>query len=116
MFKALSDETRIRILNLLKNGELCACDIEDVLFIKQSNASRHLNKLKAAELIIAAKKSQWVYYSLNNEINVKYPFIQMIIEDELRKINICEGDIERLIQHKASGASCEQRIKRPLKS
>ncbi len=46
LFKALADETRIRMLNLLKNGELCVCDIEEVLDIQQSNASRHLNKLK----------------------------------------------------------------------
>jgi ArsR family transcriptional regulator, arsenate/arsenite/antimonite-responsive transcriptional repressor len=39
IFKALADENRIRILNLLKNGELCVCDIEAVLGIKQSNAS-----------------------------------------------------------------------------
>lgn len=112
LFKALADETRIRILNLLENGELCVCDIEEVLDIQQSNASRHLNKLKLAGLIISAKKSQWVYYRLNNEIFIKYPFILEIINDELRKINICESDIERLTQHKASGSFCEQRNKR----
>ncbi|MDD3364353.1 MAG: metalloregulator ArsR/SmtB family transcription factor [Syntrophomonas sp.] len=113
LFKALADETRMRILNLLKNGELCVCDIEDVLDIQQSNASRHLNKLKVAGLIISAKKSQWVYYRVNDEIIIKYPFIIGIINDEFGKINICEDDIERLTQHKASGASCEKRMKRP---
>ncbi len=113
LFKALADETRIRILNLLRNGELCVCDIEEVLDIQQSNASRHLNKLKLAGLIISAKKSQWVYYRLNNEIVIKYPFILEIINNELGKINICESDIERLTQHKASGSFCEQRNKRP---
>lgn len=106
LFKALADETRIRMLNLLKNGELCVCDIEEVLNIQQSNASRHLNKLKWARLIVSNKKSQWVYYRMNNEIIIKYPFIQDIINDELLKINICKDDMERLIKHKASGASC----------
>lgn len=43
-FKALADENRIRILNLLRSDELCCCDIESVLGIKQSNASRHLSR------------------------------------------------------------------------
>lgn len=53
--KSLADENRIRILNLLKNEELCVCDIEAVLGIKQSNASRHLNKLKMAGIIASEK-------------------------------------------------------------
>ncbi|MCO5382960.1 MAG: metalloregulator ArsR/SmtB family transcription factor [Methanosarcina barkeri] len=55
IFKSLADENRIRILNLLRNGELCVCDIEAVLGVKQSNASRHLNKLKMAEIIVSEK-------------------------------------------------------------
>ena len=56
IFKALADENRIRILNLLRNGSLCVCDIEAVLNINQSNASRHLNKLKTAKIILSEKK------------------------------------------------------------
>ena len=111
LFKALADETRIRMLNLLKNSELCVCDIEEVLNIQQSNASRHLNKLKSAGLIVSEKKSQWVYYRINDKILMKYPFIQEIISDELLKINICGDDMERLIKHKASGFSCEKQGK-----
>ena len=47
IFKAFGDETRIRILNLLRNSEMCVCEIEAILGINQSNASRHLNKLKS---------------------------------------------------------------------
>ena len=112
LFKALSDETRVRILNLLKTGELCVCDIETILNIQQSNASRHLNKLKRAGLITSSKKSQWVYYRINKDIMVKHPFIQGIFNDELLKMNMCKDDSERLIKHKASGASCERVNKR----
>jgi ArsR family transcriptional regulator len=108
LFKALSDETRIRILNLLRTGELCVCDIETILNIQQSNASRHLNKLKWAGLIVSSKKSQWVYYRINKEIITKYPFIEAIINDELSTMNILREDAERLIKHKASGTSCER--------
>ena len=55
IFKALADGNRIRILNLLRSGELCGYDIELVLGVKQSNASRHLNRLKMAEIIVSKK-------------------------------------------------------------
>ena len=107
IFKALADETRIRMLNLLRYGELCVCDIEMVLDIQQSNASRHLNKLKLAGLIVSEKKSQWVYYQFNKDVFIEYPFLTMIINDEVSKISICQQDIVRLDQHKAQGNSCD---------
>ena len=107
IFKALADETRIRMLNLLRYGELCVCDIEIVLDVQQSNASRHLNKLKLAGLIVSEKKSQWVYYQFNQDVFLKYPFLTMIVNDELSNISICEQDLVRLDQHKAKGNSCD---------
>ena len=106
IFKALADENRIRILNLLRNGELCVCDIETVLRIKQSNASRHLNRLKIAEIIVSEKKSQWVYYRLKDETFVKFPFLSIIINDEVGKISVCKEDLKLLEKVKASGRSC----------
>ena len=86
IFKALADKNRIRILNILRNGELCGCDIEAVLGIKQSNVSRHLNRLKIAGIIDSDKKSQWVYYQLNDKIFQIFPFLSIIINDEIEKI------------------------------
>jgi ArsR family transcriptional regulator len=111
LFKALADENRIRILALLTHGELCVCEIEEILKIQQSNASRHLNKLRLAGLITSEKKSQWVFYSLNDNIFVKYPFIHMILEAEFGKISACKFDYERLINYKESGMTCEQLAK-----
>ena len=107
MLKALADENRIRILNLLRNDELCVCDIEAVLGIKQSNASRHLNRLKIAGIIVSEKKSQWVYYRLKDDIFVKFPFVSIIINDEVQKISICKKDLELLKKIKTSGRSCD---------
>ncbi|MDW5550431.1 metalloregulator ArsR/SmtB family transcription factor [Methanosarcina sp.] len=107
ILKALADENRIRILNLLKNRELCVCDIEAVLGIKQSNTSRHLNKLKIAGIIVSVKKSQWVYYRLNDSTFQKFPFLSMIISDEVEKINICKDDLVLLEKLKASDRRCE---------
>ncbi len=107
ILKALADENRIRILNLLRNGELCVCDIEAVLGIKQSNASRHLNRLKMAEIIVSEKKSQWVYYRLKDDTFAKFPFLSIIINDEVGKIDVCKKDLELLEKIKASGRSCD---------
>ena len=107
ILKALADDNRIRILNLLRNDELCVCDIEDVLGIKQSNASRHLNRLKVAGIIDSEKKSQWVYYRLKDETFVKFPFLSIIINDEVGKISVCKEDLKLLKKIKASGRSCD---------
>lgn len=107
ILKALADENRIRILNLLKNGELCVCDIEDVLGIKQSNASRHLNRLKIAGIIASEKKSQWVYYRLNDPIFLRFPFLSLVINDEIEKISICKDDLALLEKLKASSRVCD---------
>jgi len=107
ILKALADENRLRILNLLINGELCVCDIETVLGIKQSNTSRHLNRLKIAGIITSQKKSQWVYYRLNDETFKNFPFISVIINDEMEKIDICKKDLELLEKTKSSGRCCD---------
>jgi len=65
LFKALSDETRLRILKLLEGGELCVCDITDALRISQPNVSFHLSLLKEAGLIKDRRDGRWMYYSLN---------------------------------------------------
>lgn len=107
IFKALADENRIRILNLLRNGELCVCDIEAALEIKQSNASRHLTRLKTAKIITSKKKSQWVYYRLNEDVFQKFPFLSIILYDEIDKINICKDDVAKLKKFKESKRSCD---------
>jgi ArsR family transcriptional regulator len=106
VLKALADETRIRILNLLRTGELCVCDIETVLSIQQSNASRHLNKLKLAGIIDSKKKSQWVYFRFSDETFLKFPFLSMIINDEIEKIPVCKDDLALLKKHKCTGTAC----------
>ena len=107
IFKALADENRIRILNLLRRDELCGCDIESVLGIKQSNASRHLNRLKMAGIIVSKKKSHWVYYRLNSVIFQRFSFLLIVIDDEIEKISVCKEDLELLKKIKESGRTCD---------
>jgi ArsR family transcriptional regulator len=64
MFKAMSDETRLRILSLLSHGELCVCDIVDILGELQTKVSRHLAYLKHGGCVVDRREGQWVFYSL----------------------------------------------------
>jgi ArsR family transcriptional regulator, arsenate/arsenite/antimonite-responsive transcriptional repressor len=107
LLKALSDETRIRILNILKDGELCVCEIEEILEINQSNVSRHLEKLRNIGLITYEKRAQWVYYGLNERMLSSHPFIRLLLDDELIKIDRCNDDNKKYKKHKECGVTCE---------
>ncbi len=65
-FKALSDETRLRILKLLENGELCVCDIVAALDMVQPKVSFHLATLKEAGFIKDRKQGRWTHYRLED--------------------------------------------------
>jgi ArsR family transcriptional regulator, arsenate/arsenite/antimonite-responsive transcriptional repressor len=64
-FHALSDPLRIQIIELLKERELCVCDLCDRLEVNQSKLSFHLKTLKEAKLIRPRQSGRWIYYSLN---------------------------------------------------
>jgi len=63
-FRAFSDRTRLRILHLLKSGELCVNDLVEIIDVQQPTASRHLAYLRRAELVTARKNGQWTHYKL----------------------------------------------------
>ncbi len=64
LFKALGDETRLRIVALLSHGELCVCHLEDALNLAQPNVSRHLGILRQAGVVEHRREGSWVYYRL----------------------------------------------------
>ena len=65
LFHALSDEKRLRIIELLREGERCVCDLVEVMDAGQSLLSFHLKTLKAAGLVSDRKQGRWSYYRLN---------------------------------------------------
>lgn len=67
VFKALSDETRIRLLKLVQQRELCVCELMQTLNMTQSRVSRNLGILKDAGLVTDRRDGLWVHYSLNEE-------------------------------------------------
>jgi len=68
LFKALSDENRRKILDLLRKGDLTAGEIAEHFEMSKAGISQHLSVLKNAELVFAIKRGQYVYYSLNSTV------------------------------------------------
>ena len=66
-FHALSDETRLEIIDHLLGGERCVCDLMDALDVAQSRLSFHLKVLKDADLVTDRRDGRWVYYTLNRD-------------------------------------------------
>ncbi|WP_432664383.1 metalloregulator ArsR/SmtB family transcription factor [Wukongibacter baidiensis] len=108
IFKALGDENRLRIFNLLSRQKLCVCELEVLLQIKQSNLSRHLNKLKTEKIIISEKVSQWVYYSIDERfMNEKRAFYDWVLL-EIKGQNKHSEDVKRLNRYKANNFNCNE--------
>jgi DNA-binding transcriptional ArsR family regulator len=66
VFKALSNEHRIRILEALRDGELCACEIQVVLDAPQSTVASHLRELRDAGLVNTRRQGKWTYYRIGD--------------------------------------------------
>ncbi|HJJ47785.1 MAG TPA: metalloregulator ArsR/SmtB family transcription factor [Methanocorpusculum sp.] len=81
VFKALGDATRLRIFALLKEEELCVCEIEEGLSLSQPNASRHLAVMKNAGIIQVRRSAQKTYCKISTEFVKEYPFL-------LRELNM----------------------------
>jgi ArsR family transcriptional regulator len=64
LFKAFADPVRLRLLNLLADGDVCVCHLHEALELPQSTVSRHLAYLRKRGLVIGRKEGLWVYYRL----------------------------------------------------
>jgi len=88
--KALADGTRLRILHLLRAGEVCVCDIHGSLKLPQSKVSRHLAYLRATELVTARKEGLWVHYSLARSSD---PAVQQLVDSAVHAVtHVPEAD------------------------
>ena len=67
VFKALSDENRIRILKLLHNGEMCACKLLEEMNITQPTLSHHMKTLLDSGIVNGRKEGKWMHYSISDE-------------------------------------------------
>jgi ArsR family transcriptional regulator, arsenate/arsenite/antimonite-responsive transcriptional repressor len=99
MFKALSDETRLRITALLSLGELCVCHLERALDLPQPNISRHLAVLRGAGMVEDRRVGNWVYYRLAPQ-----------------SLPICREAVAPLIAWFANQPKLEREVARVLKA
>lgn len=91
LFKALSEEPRVRILNLLfLKKEMCISDLEIVLGFTQAKTSRHLAYLKNSGIVNARKADQWVFYSIKEEVTD----LMKLIMEYFNKDQVLKNDIE----------------------
>jgi len=94
--KALSDETRLRILCLLMDGELCVCDLMAVLQLPQSTVSRHLAYLKNAGWVDDRRCGVWMYYSIVENGSLLTQSLLQSLREYLPQLESAGMDRERL--------------------
>lgn len=117
LFKALSDDSRIRILNLLLYAkELCVCDIQKILNFSQSKVSRHLTYLKNAGLVDDRRFGMWVIYTLTKSPDRLHENLLKELKDVLNLENSLAKDIENLKKSLQEGTCTTYRkiLKRKL--
>ncbi len=110
VFKALSDETRLRILNLLLEKECCVCEVMQALDISQTRASRNLSALYDAGFLKLRKDGLWSLYSINSEGLQRYfPDLIEVIRKASAGSELVALDKERLKKTLRVGPGCVRR-------
>lgn len=105
--KAISDETRLRILNLLLVGECCVCEVMQVLDISQTRASRNLNILYDAGFLKVRREGLWAYYSIDRSGLKDYISLLLdSVELGLSGIELAALDREHLKGIRPPGTKC----------
>jgi ArsR family transcriptional regulator len=107
VFKSLSDETRLRILNVLMERECCVCEVMQALQISQSRASRNLNALYNAGLLKLRRDGLWALYSIDEEsLAESYTSILEAIKASLSHSKTAAEDLQRLKAAERIGPTC----------
>ncbi len=107
--KALSDPTRLRIVSLLRHGELCVCDLTEALQTPQSKVSRHLAFLKNAGWVTARRRGKWVYYQLLDSGPSLQSSVAEALTRHIAQHPVCLEDDRRYFDFRAtkSSRSCD---------
>lgn len=109
MFRAFCDRTRLRVLSLLHDGELCVGDIVDSLKVPQPKVSRHLAHLRKAGLVEFRKEGLWCYYSLASP---QTDFHRKLLECAItcfQEVSEIRADTARAAKIRKSGGCCPGR-------
>jgi len=112
-FKALSDETRLRILNILLERECCVCEVMQALDISQTRASRNLSALYDAGFLKLRKDGLWSIYSIDREeMKMYFPDLMEAVTKGLEGNKLARQDRERLKRAERVGPGCAERIRK----
>ncbi len=112
VMKALSDETRLRILKVLLEKECCVCEVMQALDISQSRASRNLGILQEAGFLKAKRDGMWIVYSVDCQTANQYATsLAELLRDSLVNNEVLEKDRERLKHAVRTGPGCRQATK-----
>jgi ArsR family transcriptional regulator len=106
LFRALGDETRLRIVALLAHGELCVCHLESALRLTQPSASRQLGVLKAAGIVDSRRSGTWVHYRLAEQTD---PACRRQLSALVRRFGLesaLKKDVARLLENRGP-TSCQ---------
>ncbi len=98
-FKALSDPTRLRIVRLLKQRELCVCELMFILDMEQSRVSHHMRVLRESGLAEDVREGRWIIYRLTDEARpVVEGLMSGAIEERIEGSGEAEGDARKLLE------------------
>jgi len=95
LFKAFSDETRLRILNLLAQRDHCVCEFQAILRVPQPRISRHLAYLRRSGLVTVSKCGKWVTYGLAKPGNAVHASLLRCLRGCFSNIDFLQRDITR---------------------
>jgi ArsR family transcriptional regulator len=103
VYRALADETRLRILALLRDGEVCVCHLQGSLRLPQPTISRHLAYLRKSRLVEARRDGVWMHYKL---AAVSSPVVQQVVESALHALTHAESTLKDAarLQHERAGS------------
>jgi ArsR family transcriptional regulator len=104
LFKALGDETRLRIVALLSHGELCVCHVQEALGLSQPNVSRQLAILRSAGIVEDRREGNWVYYRLLTQDDEDCERQLKALVQALAQRDLLRRDVEKLIKIRGPGA------------
>jgi ArsR family transcriptional regulator len=104
IFKALADDTRVRVLKLLSRGELCVCEIAAALDMEQPRLSFHLRILKEAGIVVDRRQERWILYRLN-DADMFLRFLFLAIQEKPPNAQFLD-DLGRLEVFCRSGRPC----------
>ncbi len=97
VFKALADESRLRILNLIfRTGEICVCDIESITGFTQTKTSRHLLYLRNAQLVDSRQQGLWMLYSIAKPKNEEHEKLLKYLKEILQINPVALKDAKEL--------------------